>query len=75
MNGKHTIFDTRRQGTEDSRNISPSPDRPDESNLSSAFLAERGEKYPVARSKMFEGFLPLTSGRESAACLLEMPSA
>jgi hypothetical protein len=44
MNGKHTIFDTRRQGNEDSHNISPSPDRPDESNLISAFLAERGEK-------------------------------
>jgi len=50
MNGKHTIFDTRRQGTEDSRNISPSPDRPDESNLSSAFLAERGEKQPPSSS-------------------------
>jgi hypothetical protein len=50
MNGKHTIFDTRRQGCEDSRNISPSPNRPDESSLSSAFLAERGEKQPPSSS-------------------------
>ena len=44
MNDKHTIFDTRRQGAEDSRNISPSPVKLDESNLSSSFLAERGER-------------------------------
>jgi hypothetical protein len=50
MNGKHTIFDTRRQGAEDSPNIFPSPDGPVESNLSSSFLAERGEKQPPSPS-------------------------
>ena len=50
MNGKHTIFDTRRQGAEDSRNISPSPVKLDESNLSSSFLAERGERQPPSPS-------------------------
>jgi len=33
---------------EDSRNISPNPNRPDTNNLNSAFLAERGEKKPAA---------------------------
>jgi len=47
MDGKHTIFDTRRQGAEDSRDISPSPNRPDESRISSAILADRGEKQPL----------------------------
>jgi len=46
MNGKHTIFDTRRQGSEDARDVSPNPYRPDGSNLSSSFLAERGEMQP-----------------------------
>jgi len=50
MNGKHTIFDTRRQGAEDSRNISPSPDRPDKSTLGSSFLADRGEKQQPSSS-------------------------
>jgi len=46
----HTIFDTRRQGVEDSRDVSPAPYRPDESNLSSSFLAERGEMRPLPDS-------------------------
>jgi len=50
MNGKHTIFDTRRQVADDSPNVFPSPDGPDESNLSSSFLAERGEKQPPSPS-------------------------
>ena len=50
MNGKHTIFDTRWQGAEDSPNIFPSPDGRVESNLSSSFLAERGEKQPPSPS-------------------------
>jgi len=44
MNGIHTIFDTRRQGADDSDKISPTPGSRDESNHNSSFLAERGEK-------------------------------
>jgi len=51
MNGKHTIFDTRRQGSEDARDVSPNPYRPDGSNLSSSFLAERGEMPPPIDSR------------------------
>ena len=52
MNGKHTIFDTRRQGAQDTRNISPSPDRTDLENLNSSFLAERGEKQPPSGAQL-----------------------
>jgi len=50
MNGIHTIFDTRRQGADDLDKISPTPGGRDESNHSSSFLAERGEKQPPSSS-------------------------
>jgi len=46
MTGKHTIFDTRRVGVQDSRDISPAPSRPDSQGLRSSFLADRGVKEP-----------------------------
>ena len=42
MSGKHTIFDTRRIGLSDSRDISATPERPDHDLLDSSFVAERG---------------------------------
>jgi len=37
---------TQRTLAEDTRNISPSPDRPDKARLDTAFLADRGVKLP-----------------------------
>jgi hypothetical protein len=42
MTGKHTIFDTRRESYCETRDLSPAPYRPDNANLRSSFLAERG---------------------------------
>ena len=49
MNGKHTIFDTRRTVLSDTRDISPTPERPDIDSLHSSFLAERGMPSPGAQ--------------------------
>ena len=43
MNGKHTIFVTRRQTGEDLHDVSLSQERLDAAIHSSSFLADRGE--------------------------------
>jgi hypothetical protein len=47
MTGKHTIFDTRRQSDDDTRNISPSPERPDDSSVPAAFLAQIDKPFDL----------------------------
>ena len=46
----NSLFARRNQAqqAEESRNISPSPHRPDQTRLDSAFLADRGVKLPTS---------------------------
>jgi hypothetical protein len=50
MNGRHTIFDTRRQATDDFRNMRPALPATTKNSIDSAFLADRGEKPQPAPS-------------------------